>query len=131
MGLLMQRSDYVVACLPLVPNTVGIINAHVFSQAKPNCVFINIGRGATVVESDLCDALQRRVIAGAALDVFAVEPLPIDSPLWKCDNLIISPHNADMIVNSRAVAVSLFVDNCVRYAQNLRFKHVVDKTLGY
>ena len=127
----MQQSDYVVVAMPLVKDTHHIINATVFAQAKPNCIFINIGRGQLVDEVAMVDALNDKTVAAAALDVFAIEPLPVSSPLWDLENVFISPHCADMTINMKEMSVKLFTENCARCLSNQDFSCVVNKTLGY
>jgi phosphoglycerate dehydrogenase-like enzyme len=89
------QSDYLVMTTPLTPATYRMMSASCIAAMKPHAVFINLGRGATVDEDALIDALQTRRIRGAALDVFEVEPLPPQHPLWRLDNVLISPHTAD------------------------------------
>lgn len=91
---LLRESDVCVVTLPLTKETRGMFGREQFSWMKPSALFINIGRGGLVDEQALIEALHNGVIAGAALDVFAQEPLPEDSPLWKMDNVIITPHIA-------------------------------------
>jgi phosphoglycerate dehydrogenase-like enzyme len=84
--------DYFVLLTPLTPQTRGIIGAEVLGAMKPDGYLVNLARGGVVDETALLDVLQRRTIAGAALDVFAEEPLPADHPFWTLDNLIITTH---------------------------------------
>jgi len=89
------QADYVVCSLPGTPQTAKFVDASAFAAMKDTAVFISIGRGIVVDENALADALQKGGIAGAALDVFATEPLPEGSALWSCDNILITAHNAD------------------------------------
>ena len=66
---------------------------------KPSGIFMNIGRGPTVKEDDLVKALKEKMIAGAVLDVFTLEPLPQESELWSLPNILITPHCADRVEN--------------------------------
>ena len=91
---LLAESDYVAIAAPHTPETNQLFKAPVFAQMKSTAYLINIGRGAIVNLNDLTDALRRHVIAGAALDVFEIEPLPKDHPLWDMENVIITPHVA-------------------------------------
>jgi phosphoglycerate dehydrogenase-like enzyme len=84
--------DFLVALTPLSPQTRGIIGAKVFAAMKPTAYLVNVARGGVVDETALIAALEGDKIAGAALDVFAQEPLPVDSPLWKAKNLTIFSH---------------------------------------
>ena len=96
MNRIFEECDFVVCALPLTADTRQCIGHEQFAHAKSN-VFINIGRGQVVDEIALVEALQSKKLKGAALDVFAVEPLPHSSPLWEMDNVLISSHNADNI----------------------------------
>jgi len=93
---LFRRSDFVSAHLPLNPQTKGVLNYDLFSVMKPTAYFINTGRGQTQVDADLVRALNEGKLAGAGLDVMDVEPLPTDSPLVKMDNVILTPHSANV-----------------------------------
>ena len=93
---LFSRSDFVSAHLPLNPQTRGVLNYELFSVMKPTGYFINTGRGQTQVDADLIRALNEGKLAGAGLDVMDVEPLPTDSPLTKMDNVILTPHSANV-----------------------------------
>jgi phosphoglycerate dehydrogenase-like enzyme len=94
-------------------------------------VVINIGRGLLLNETDLVNALASGVLKGAALDVFAQEPLPAPSPLWDLPNVLISPHNADMTADFRHQSVRLFCDNCYKFLAGDNLINVVDKSSGY
>jgi phosphoglycerate dehydrogenase-like enzyme len=84
--------DYLVALAPLTPETCGIIGAKIFAAMKPSAYLVNVARGGVVDEPALIKALESDQIAGAALDVFAQEPLPAGNPLWKTKNLTIFSH---------------------------------------
>jgi phosphoglycerate dehydrogenase-like enzyme len=92
---------------------------------------INVGRGALVVEDDLVEALRSGRLAGAALDVFAAEPLPADHPLWTLPGVIVSPHMSGDVVGWRDALVELFADNLDRYRDGRPLLNVVDKKHGY
>lgn len=91
---LLPEVDVLVNILPATAETAGIVDAAVLAALPERAWLVNVGRGATVVEADLVQALQAGSIAGAALDVFATEPLPADSPLWRAPNAILTPHAA-------------------------------------
>ncbi len=82
---------------------------------KPGAVFVNVGRGGVVDEEALIDALRDGRLAGAALDVFAREPLPPESPLWELDNVLISPHTSALSARENERVVDLFAENLRRY----------------
>ncbi len=94
---------------------------------KRTAFFINIGRGATTNLTDLAAMLEAGEIAGAALDVYEVEPLPSDHPLWELPNAILTPHVAadGPYIDDRRTEV--FVDNCVRFSEGRPLRNVVDK----
>jgi D-3-phosphoglycerate dehydrogenase len=92
---LMQRSDYISINCDLNPTSFHLINETTLGLAKSNAILINTARGPIVHEKDLVQALQTKKIAGAALDVFEVEPLPHDSPLLLMDNVMLAPHNTN------------------------------------
>lgn len=87
-------TDVLVMILPHHPTTANAMNAERFAQLKPGALLVNVGRGSTVDESALVDALRSGHLAGAAIDVTATEPLPSESPLWDEKNLLITPHVA-------------------------------------
>ncbi|MBW1997230.1 MAG: D-2-hydroxyacid dehydrogenase [Deltaproteobacteria bacterium] len=88
----LREVDYFINVVPATPETLKIIGPKEFDAMKTTAYFINIGRGETVDEEALVDALKRGKIAGAGLDVFPNEPLPSEHPLWGMENVIISPH---------------------------------------
>jgi D-3-phosphoglycerate dehydrogenase len=92
---LLRRSDFISLNPDLNPTSYHLINASTLAKMKPTGVVINTSRGPIIDEPALVDALQRRVVAGAALDVFEIEPLPLESPLLKMDNVMLAPHNAN------------------------------------
>lgn len=92
---LLSNSDFVSLNCDLNPTSFHLINARTLSLMRPTAVLINTARGPAVDETALVAALQAGTIAGAALDVFEVEPLPAESPLRKMDNVLLAPHNAN------------------------------------
>jgi phosphoglycerate dehydrogenase-like enzyme len=126
-----RESDYVVALLPVTAGTTGIISAAMIAAMKPTAFFVNLGRGATVDEEALVAAIEYGKIAGAGLDVFAKEPLPARSKLWKMENVIITPHVAGTSPRYWERATALFSENLRRYAAGEELLNVVDKEMGY
>jgi phosphoglycerate dehydrogenase-like enzyme len=124
-------ADYVVLAAPLTETTRGMIDATALAAMKPSARLINVGRGQLVAQDDLVAALRAGRIAGAALDVFADEPLSPDSPLWTMPNVIVSPHMSGDVVGWRAELVALFLDNLSRYLDGRPLRNVVDKQQGY
>jgi phosphoglycerate dehydrogenase-like enzyme len=127
----LAAADYVVLAAPLTDATRGMIDAAALSAMRPTARLINVGRGPLVVQEDLVAALTEKRIAGAALDVFAGEPLAYSSPLWAMDNVIVSPHMSGDVVGWRAELVALFHDNLTRYLDGRPLRNVVDKRHGY
>ncbi len=127
----LARADHVVNVLPITEATRGFFGAAAFAAMRRHAIFVNIGRGATVDEPALIQALERGVIAGAALDVFAAEPLPAESPLWRMPNVLVSPHRAGDHDRWADDVVALFVDNLERFVAREPLRNIVDVGLGY
>ncbi|MEV6181242.1 D-2-hydroxyacid dehydrogenase [Streptomyces sp. NPDC052015] len=128
---LLARADWVVAAAPLTEQTHGMFDLRRFGVMQPSARFLNVGRGQLVVEEALVQALERRWIAGAALDVFATEPLPPDSPLWRVPGLLVSPHMSGDTVGWRDELGAQFVELFERWAAGRPLRNVVDKQRGY
>jgi phosphoglycerate dehydrogenase-like enzyme len=124
-------ADYVVNTLPATDETRHVFDHVVFEAMNVGTRFVNVGRGGTVDERALIRALETGQIAGAALDVFEEEPLPVDSPLWTMPNVIVSPHMAGDAAGWREGVVELFVRNLERYLTGRPLLNVVDKIRGY
>jgi phosphoglycerate dehydrogenase-like enzyme len=124
-------ADYIVNALPGTEGTKHLFDDKVISAMQPTARFVNVGRGTTVDEAALVGALRDERLAGAALDVFEREPLPLDSPLWELPNVIVSPHIAGDFAGFREAIVELFVQNLERYLTGLPLENVVDKQRGY
>jgi phosphoglycerate dehydrogenase-like enzyme len=127
----LAEADHVVNVLPRTPATERMFDVDAFAAMKPSAFFVNIGRGATVDEPALVDALASGAIGGAALDVFDVEPLPADSPLWTMPNVLVSPHRAGDHEGWPRDVVALFADNLRRDLAGEPLRNVVDVSLGY
>lgn len=111
----LSRADWVCVALPLTPDTRDIFHKERFACMKDGAYFVNVGRGELVDESALIDALQSGHLAGAALDVFATEPLPTDSPLWEMSNVIVTPHSSGASASAGLRSEKIFVDNIGKY----------------
>lgn len=120
------QCDAVVLALPETDATRGLFSRALIEALPPHAILVNVGRGTTVDEPALVDALQSGRLAGAALDVFAEEPLPQDSPLWTLENVLISPHTAALSMKESERIVDLFVDNLARYRDGRTLRNVVD-----
>jgi D-2-hydroxyacid dehydrogenase (NADP+) len=127
----LAHADVVVLTVPLSQATRGLIGAAELRAMKPTAYLVNIGRGGTVDEAALVRALEEQWIAGAALDVFAEEPLPASSPLWAIENVIITGHYAGSTPKYNERAMAIFLDNLRRYRSGEPLRNVVDKQAGY
>ncbi|PHJ18623.1 erythronate-4-phosphate dehydrogenase domain-containing protein [Cystoisospora suis] len=111
-----RSADFVVSSLPSTRETQNFVGKLEFEAMKKSCIFVSIGRGSVVDEAALKDALEKREIFGAALDVFQQEPLPPSSPLWNVENLLISSHTCDWIEDHSAQrGIHVFNENLKRY----------------
>lgn len=128
---LIARADWVIAAAPLTEQTYGMFDSRRFGVMQPSARFVNVGRGQLVVEDALADALRKRWIAGAALDVFEHEPLGPDSPLWQVPDLIVSPHMSGDTIGWREELGSQFLELYDRWAAGKPLLNVVDKKRGY
>ena len=126
-----SEADYLVLCLPLTPQTRGLIGRDVLDRMKSSAILINVGRGAVVDEMALVETLRRGGVAGAALDVFAQEPLPADHPLYEMENVIVSPHVAGATRRYDSLVVDVFVENLKRYLAEQPLLNTVDWSAGY
>lgn len=124
-------ADWVICAAPLTESTRGMFDARFFGLMQPSARFINVGRGPMVVEDDLAEALRRRWIAGAALDVFEREPLEPRSPLWDVPDLIVSPHMSGDTAGWRDRLSEQFVAMYELWAAGEPLPNVVDKRRGY
>jgi phosphoglycerate dehydrogenase-like enzyme len=127
----LSRADYVVLCVPLTAETRGMFGVDEFRLMKDTAYLVNVGRGPLVREDTLLEALRRRWIAGAGLDVFETEPLPPDHPLYNLDNVIISPHVAGVTPYYWERMAKLFVENLKRFLAGEELEKKVDKARGY
>jgi phosphoglycerate dehydrogenase-like enzyme len=128
---LLPRTDYVVIVAPLTEATRDLFDAERLAKMRRDAYLINVARGPIVNEGALAQALQRKQIAGAALDVFASEPLPPDSPLWKLENLLITPHTAAVTEKLWERHYVLLRENLQRFLAGKPLLNVVDKRKGY
>ncbi len=127
----LQQADYVVVTLPLTRETRGLIALRELRAIPATALLVNVGRGAVIDEGALSMALRARWIAGAALDVFATEPLPPASPLWTLPNVILSPHCAGCSDRNEVECAATFLDNYERYCYGRPLQNLVDKQAGY
>jgi phosphoglycerate dehydrogenase-like enzyme len=111
--------------------TRGLIDAAALQAMRADAYLINVGRGESVVEDALIAALRNHRIAGAALDVFAQEPLPPDHPFWSLPNLVLTPHISGHTRGYLRKAIAIFEVNLERFLSGRPLRNVVDKRLGY
>ncbi len=120
-------AEYLVLIAPHTPATEGLIGAAQLALLPRGAVLINIARGALVDEPALVDALHRGHLGGAALDVFAEEPLPADSPLWTMPNVLVSPHSASTSDRENERWVALFLENLRRWEAGEELMNVLER----
>jgi D-2-hydroxyacid dehydrogenase (NADP+) len=128
---LLPEADVVVLTVPLSRTTQGMIGERELRAMKPTSYLINIGRGGTIQQPALIQALREGWISGAGLDVFDQEPLPATSPLWELDNVIMTAHYAGLTPAYDQRALAIFLDNLRRYRLGETLQNVVDKAAGY
>lgn len=127
-----RQSDYVINLLPDTDQTRGVIDREYFALMKETACFINMGRGATVKEKDLIEVLEKRSIRGAVSDVFSIEPLPEDSPLWSLDNAILTPHICGVSLTYMERGIEVILHNLEVYLTGAgTMTGMVDLTRGY
>ena len=128
---LISQANVVVNALPLTDTTRNLFDAALFSRMKPSALFINVGRGGSVVTDDLIAALKNNSIAGAGLDVQEPEPVPPEHPLWEAPNLLITPHMSSFNDAGRDMFWVVLRENLRRYVNGERMLSVVDIDAGY
>jgi glyoxylate/hydroxypyruvate reductase A len=130
----LARTDILVGLLPLTPDTTGFYDRGLFEKLRRDGalgrpVFINAGRGRSQVEADIVSAIRDGILGGASLDVFEVEPLASDNPLWELENVFITPHDAAV---SEENALFRHVETQVaRFERGEPLEFVVDRAAGY
>jgi phosphoglycerate dehydrogenase-like enzyme len=125
---LLPRADFVILTVPHTPETEGFFNRARFQRMKPSAFFINIGRGMTTRLDDLVAALEAKEIAGAALDVYEIEPLPASHPLWSMPGVLLTPHTAGHGPYLDDRRFDVLLDNARRFVAGENLRNVVDKS---
>ena len=125
------RADFVVIATPLVPSTRGMLDAAAFAAMKPSAILVDISRGGVVDGPACAAAMEAGEIAGAALDVFEVEPLLQDSPMWTLPNVIISPHCSAVYTEWAMQSFDLFIANLARWQAGQALNNIVNPKRGY
>ena len=128
---LWPRADFIVVSVPLLPRTRGLIDAPAFGAMRPDAVLVDVSRGGIVDEAALVAALSNGGIRGAALDVFATEPLPRGHPFWRMKNVILTPHCSSVYEGWDRRSVALFAENLSRYRAGEALFNIVDPARGY
>jgi phosphoglycerate dehydrogenase-like enzyme len=124
-------AHWLVVCAPGTPKTMGLIGAEQLAALAPGAHVIDVARGGVVDEAALQEALGAGRLAGAALDVFAEEPLPGDSPWWDHPAVLPTPHIAGLAPDYEERVLALFKENVARYLEGRPLINVVDRQLGY
>lgn len=129
---LLPLADFVIVTTPHTPETEGMWHKNRFALMKKTAYFINIGRGKTTKLANLIEALEQGSIAGCGLDVFEIEPLPAESPLWQMPNVLITPHIA--VKDAENISerhFEILLENARRFAEGKPLQNVVDKAMWY
>lgn len=123
-------ADIVVCCIPNSDYTYHLFDKDKFALMKEGAIFVNVGRGSLVVQEDLINALNSGHLKGAVLDVTDPEPLPEDDPLWKAENIVITPHiSGKSFGHAEEITDSIYgicVENLKNYAENRPIKNLID-----
>jgi phosphoglycerate dehydrogenase-like enzyme len=128
---LLASADAVVNTLPGTPYTEKLFNREIFSAMKPGTVFVNVGRGTVVDEEAMLEALDNGQVSYACLDVFAVEPLPQDSPLWNHPRVMVSPHTSALSAAENRLIAERFCSNLRTFLDGGDLPHLVDTVHFY
>lgn len=129
---LLPQVDFLILAVPGTPETNGMLSASRIASMKQGSYLVNVGRGTTVDEEALIEALRSGHLAGAALDVTVVEPLPPESPLWQMEQVIICPHSSGISPEGNADRrIDIFCDNLRRLLAGEPLRNLVDRQAGY
>lgn len=131
MESLLQESDYLSVACPLTPMTEGMINKNIFTKMKKSAIVVNTSRGSIINEKDLIQAIEKKQIYGAALDVFAAEPLNSSSKLFKLDTVFLSPHISGNFSKYQELMIQQFSDMLIKFMNNKALKNRVCKKRLY
>ena len=130
-NILLENSDAIVMALPNTVHTKGFLSSERINRMKKNAFIVNLGRGSSIDQNALINALKENKIAGAGLDVTDPEPLPKDSPLWYLPNVIITSHTSGFSPTSINRCFDIFLYNLIRYTKNQELINTVDFNEGY
>ena len=128
---LIPRADIIGIVIPATPETENLINAKRISMMRKGAVLVNTGRGVTVDNEALCDAVENGHLSGAAIDVFNIEPIPKEHRVWKIENLLITPHIAglDYMAHNWTHTLMLILENLQLYCEGKELRNIVDKSI--
>lgn len=127
----LRASDFVVLLIPSTQETQNLMNARRLAMMKPNAWLINFGRGALIVDDDLIAAVKSKTIAGAVLDVFRQEPLPVSHPFWTTPGILVLPHIGGGHPERNLAVAEIFVENARCFLAGQPLTAIVDRALGY
>lgn len=127
----LNASDFVINVLPLTKETEQLFNAEHFNAMKKGTIFINVGRGGTVDENALIEAMESGRVGGAGLDVTAQEPLPKESRLWDLPNVLITSHSLGVGPGKYKKRTDLIIRNLEKYSNGQQLENRVDRSIGY
>ena len=125
------KADVVVLSVPLLPGTRGLVNARALMAMKRDAILVDVSRGGVLDSAALVNAMRTGHLRGAALDVFATEPLPKENPLWGLDRVILSPHCSAVYDGWSMRSFALFLDNLERWRKGDKLFNIVDPDRGY
>ncbi|MEM6657792.1 MAG: D-2-hydroxyacid dehydrogenase [Pseudomonadota bacterium] len=128
---LWPRADFIVVCVPLLDTTRGLVGPDAIAAMKSDAVIVDVSRGGVIDEAALLSALQTHRIKGAALDVFATEPLPKGHKYWSLENAVLTPHCSAVYDGWDLKSVQMFAENLTRYRRGEALLNVVDPNRGY
>lgn len=124
-------ADYVVSLLPDTAATRGLFSREYVRRMKPEAVFISLGRGKVVEENEIAAMIREGLLKGAAFDVFQQEPLPPDSPLWTCGNLLLTPHMSAKSIYYVDRCIDIFICNLLAYRNGSPMMNMIDPARQY
>jgi len=127
----LPTADLVISSLPHTPETIGLLNAERLARFKSSALLVNVGRGSTVDEAALVAALDAGRLLGAVLDVTAIEPLPVTSPLWLHPKVVLTQHTGGRFPGETAAKVTRFLENYGRFSRGEALPTAVDLGRGY
>ncbi len=131
LGEALALTDFLILILPATAQTDNLVDASMLAQLKPGARVINVGRGNSLNENALLDALESGHVSGAALDVFSDEPLASDHRLWATPNVIVSPHMSGDFIGYEFALADAFLDNLQRYRGGEALLNEINKGEGY